>query len=47
MFRRELEKAEQEVRRSSGITADYKQVCTVGCFAGGERREEARLANAG
>lgn len=26
VFRRELEKAEQEVRRSSGIIADYKQV---------------------
>lgn len=30
VFRRELEKAEQEVRRSSGIIADYKQVCTLG-----------------
>lgn len=28
VFRRELEKAEQEVRRSSGIIADYKQVST-------------------
>ncbi|KAF0021938.1 hypothetical protein F2P81_025809 [Scophthalmus maximus] len=28
MFRRELEKAEQQVRRSSGIIADYKQVQT-------------------
>lgn len=26
VLRRELEKAEQEVRRSSGIIADYKQV---------------------
>lgn len=26
MFRRELEKAEHEVSRSSGIIADYKQV---------------------
>lgn len=26
VFRRELEKAEQEVRRSSVIIADYKQV---------------------
>lgn len=47
VFRRELEKAEQEVRRSSGITADYKQVCTVGSFTGCRRREAARLANAG
>ncbi|XP_020508314.2 rab GTPase-activating protein 1-like [Labrus bergylta] len=28
VFRRELEKAEQDVRRSSGITADYKQICS-------------------
>ncbi|XP_070776741.1 rab GTPase-activating protein 1-like isoform X2 [Enoplosus armatus] len=28
VFRRELEKAEQEVRRSSGIVADYKQICS-------------------
>uniref|UniRef100_A0A8D3D1Z9 Rab GTPase-activating protein 1-like n=1 Tax=Scophthalmus maximus TaxID=52904 RepID=A0A8D3D1Z9_SCOMX len=28
MFRRELEKAEQQVRRSSGIIADYKQICS-------------------
>ncbi|XP_041669249.1 rab GTPase-activating protein 1 isoform X2 [Cheilinus undulatus] len=28
VFRRELEKAEQEVRRSSGIIADYKQICS-------------------
>lgn len=27
VFRRELEKTEQEVRRSSVIIADYKQVC--------------------
>ncbi|XP_053191558.1 rab GTPase-activating protein 1-like [Scomber japonicus] len=27
VFRRELEKAEQEVKRSSGIIADYKQIC--------------------
>lgn len=41
VFRRELEKAEQDVRRSSVITADYKQVCTVGSFA------LARLADTG
>lgn len=28
VFRRELEKAEQEVRRSSIIIADYKQICS-------------------
>uniref|UniRef100_A0A4W6E7G1 RAB GTPase activating protein 1-like 2 n=1 Tax=Lates calcarifer TaxID=8187 RepID=A0A4W6E7G1_LATCA len=28
VFRRELEKAEQEVKRSSGIIADYKQICS-------------------
>ncbi|CAG10335.1 unnamed protein product, partial [Tetraodon nigroviridis] len=28
VFRRELEKAEQEVRRSSVIIADYKQICS-------------------
>ncbi|XP_036928652.1 rab GTPase-activating protein 1-like [Acanthopagrus latus] len=28
VFRRELEKAEQEVRRSSGIISDYKQICS-------------------
>ncbi|KAI3367566.1 hypothetical protein L3Q82_026421, partial [Scortum barcoo] len=28
MLRRELEKAEQEVTRSSGIIADYKQICS-------------------
>uniref|UniRef100_UPI0037E72350 rab GTPase-activating protein 1-like n=1 Tax=Semicossyphus pulcher TaxID=241346 RepID=UPI0037E72350 len=28
VFRRELEKAEQEVRRSSGIITDYKQICS-------------------
>lgn len=28
VFRRELEKAEQEVRRSSGINSDYKQICS-------------------
>uniref|UniRef100_A0A8D0AVN2 RAB GTPase activating protein 1-like 2 n=1 Tax=Sander lucioperca TaxID=283035 RepID=A0A8D0AVN2_SANLU len=28
VFRRELEKAEQEVRRSSGIIVDYKQICS-------------------
>nr|XP_019953534.1 PREDICTED: rab GTPase-activating protein 1-like isoform X2 [Paralichthys olivaceus] len=28
LFRRELEKAEQEVKRSSGIIADYKQICS-------------------
>nr|XP_033499206.1 rab GTPase-activating protein 1-like isoform X1 [Epinephelus lanceolatus] len=28
VFRRELEKAEQKVRRSSGIIADYKQICS-------------------
>ncbi|XP_029350463.1 rab GTPase-activating protein 1-like isoform X2 [Echeneis naucrates] len=28
VFRRELEKAEQENRRSSGIIADYKQICS-------------------
>uniref|UniRef100_A0A8P4KAA9 RAB GTPase activating protein 1-like 2 n=1 Tax=Dicentrarchus labrax TaxID=13489 RepID=A0A8P4KAA9_DICLA len=28
VFRRELEKAEQDVRRSSGIIADYKQICS-------------------
>lgn len=28
VLRRELEKAEQEVRRSSGIIADYKQICS-------------------
>ncbi|XP_070712371.1 rab GTPase-activating protein 1-like [Pempheris klunzingeri] len=28
VFRRELEKAEQEVTRSSGIIADYKQICS-------------------
>ncbi|XP_034531410.1 rab GTPase-activating protein 1-like [Notolabrus celidotus] len=28
VFRRELEKAEQEVKRSSGIVADYKQICS-------------------
>ena len=33
VFRRELEKAEQEVRRSSGIISDYKQVHTIrSCF---------------
>ncbi|XP_068457344.1 rab GTPase-activating protein 1-like [Clinocottus analis] len=28
VFRRELEKAEHEVRRSSGVLADYKQICS-------------------
>ncbi|KAM9842607.1 rab GTPase-activating protein 1-like [Aulostomus maculatus] len=28
VFRRELEKAEQEAKRSSGIIADYKQICS-------------------
>ncbi|KAK5857644.1 hypothetical protein PBY51_010872 [Eleginops maclovinus] len=28
VFRRELQKAEQEVRRSSGVIADYKQICS-------------------
>ncbi|XP_029900428.1 rab GTPase-activating protein 1-like [Myripristis murdjan] len=28
VFRRELEKAGQEVKRSSGIIADYKQICS-------------------
>ncbi|XP_071390268.1 rab GTPase-activating protein 1-like isoform X2 [Centroberyx affinis] len=28
VFRRELEKAEQDVKRSSGIIADYKQICS-------------------
>ncbi|KAG8013252.1 Rab GTPase-activating protein 1-like [Nibea albiflora] len=28
VLRRELEKAEQDVRRSSGIIADYKQICS-------------------
>ncbi|XP_069008696.1 rab GTPase-activating protein 1-like [Embiotoca jacksoni] len=28
VFRREMEKAEQEVKRSSGIIADYKQICS-------------------
>ncbi|KAM6912370.1 rab GTPase-activating protein 1-like [Xenentodon cancila] len=28
VFRRELEKAEQEIKRSSGIIADYKQICS-------------------
>ncbi|KAM3595306.1 uncharacterized protein V6R79_021402 [Siganus canaliculatus] len=28
VFRRELEKAEQDVRRSSGIITDYKQICS-------------------
>lgn len=28
VFRRELEKAELEVKRSSGIIADYKQICS-------------------
>ncbi|KAG7510660.1 hypothetical protein JOB18_027663 [Solea senegalensis] len=28
VFRRELEKTEQEVRRSSGIITDYKQICS-------------------
>ncbi|XP_074548449.1 rab GTPase-activating protein 1-like isoform X2 [Halichoeres trimaculatus] len=28
VFRRELEKAEQDIKRSSGITADYKQICS-------------------
>ncbi|XP_017273887.1 rab GTPase-activating protein 1-like isoform X2 [Kryptolebias marmoratus] len=28
VFRRELEKTEQEVRKSSGIIADYKQICS-------------------
>ncbi|XP_054470553.1 rab GTPase-activating protein 1-like [Anoplopoma fimbria] len=28
VFRRELEKAEHEVRRSSGVIADYKQICS-------------------
>ncbi|XP_077394955.1 rab GTPase-activating protein 1-like isoform X2 [Festucalex cinctus] len=28
VLRRELERAEQEVKRSSGIIADYKQICT-------------------
>ncbi|KAM6969122.1 rab GTPase-activating protein 1-like [Tautogolabrus adspersus] len=28
VFRREMEKAEQDVKRSSGITADYKQICS-------------------
>lgn len=50
VFRRELEKAEQEVRRSSVIIADYKQVCT-GLHGGGgggcDRCEDAALANAG
>ncbi|KAM8833142.1 rab GTPase-activating protein 1-like [Synchiropus picturatus] len=28
VFRRELEKAEREVKRSTGIIADYKQICS-------------------
>ncbi|KAM7403335.1 hypothetical protein PAMA_003996 [Pampus argenteus] len=28
VFRRELERAEQEVKRSSGIITDYKQICS-------------------
>ncbi|XP_075964738.1 rab GTPase-activating protein 1-like [Anarhichas minor] len=28
VFRRELEKAEHEVRRSSGVIVDYKQICS-------------------
>ncbi|XP_033977494.1 rab GTPase-activating protein 1-like [Trematomus bernacchii] len=28
VFRRELQKTEQEVRRSSGVIADYKQICS-------------------
>ncbi|KAM4625282.1 uncharacterized protein ACJ7VT_003752 [Polymixia lowei] len=28
VFRRELEKAEQQVKRSSGIITDYKQICS-------------------
>lgn len=28
VFRRELEKAEHEIRRSSGVIADYKQICS-------------------
>uniref|UniRef100_UPI003AAE529F rab GTPase-activating protein 1-like isoform X1 n=1 Tax=Centroberyx gerrardi TaxID=166262 RepID=UPI003AAE529F len=28
VFRRELEKAEQDAKRSSGIIADYKQICS-------------------
>ncbi|XP_062254156.1 rab GTPase-activating protein 1-like [Platichthys flesus] len=28
VFRKELEKAEREVKRSSGIIADYKQICS-------------------
>ncbi|XP_024134106.1 rab GTPase-activating protein 1-like [Oryzias melastigma] len=28
VLRRELEKAEQEIKRSSGIIADYKQICS-------------------
>ncbi|KAL6105476.1 uncharacterized protein ACO6RY_06999 [Pungitius sinensis] len=28
VFRRELEKAEQQVSRSSGVIADYKQICS-------------------
>lgn len=47
VFRRELEKAEQEARRSSVIIADYKQVCTFGVGGGGLARcEDAALANA-
>uniref|UniRef100_A0A3B3U3R7 Rab GTPase-activating protein 1-like, isoform 10 n=1 Tax=Poecilia latipinna TaxID=48699 RepID=A0A3B3U3R7_9TELE len=28
VFRRELERAEQEIKRSSGIISDYKQICS-------------------
>lgn len=29
MFRRELERAEQEIKKSSGIISDYKQVPAI------------------
>lgn len=46
VFRRELEKVEQEVRRSSLIIADYKQVCTFSRLRS-DRCTDAALANAG
>nr|XP_057946084.1 rab GTPase-activating protein 1-like [Doryrhamphus excisus] len=42
VLRRELEKAEQEVKRSSGIIADYKQICCQ-LTSRMERQQEAHL----
>ncbi|XP_077417071.1 rab GTPase-activating protein 1-like isoform X2 [Vanacampus margaritifer] len=42
VLRRELESAEQEVKRSSGIIADYKQICTQ-LTTRLERQQDAHL----